>query len=60
MNKRGNIFFGVTLAIVIFVFGVLFMPFLADDITTSRAGLDCTNSSISSGTKLNCLMGKFQ
>lgn len=54
-GKKGNIFLGVVVFLFIFVFGVLFMPFLADDITTARVALDCTNSSINDGTKLQCL-----
>jgi len=55
MNKRGNIFLGVVVFLFIFVFGVLFMPFITDDITTTRTSLNCSNSSISDGTKLQCL-----
>ena len=55
MNKKGSLFFGITLGIFIFVIGALFIPFFADDITTSRTQLDCTNMSITDGTKLACL-----
>jgi hypothetical protein len=56
MNKRGNAFIGVALAIFLFVMGILFIPFLTDDITTARGLLDCSNASgITSGTKLLCL-----
>ena len=55
MNKKGSIMLGIWIAIIIWVFGIFFLPFLADDITTTRSALDCTNSSISFGTKLNCL-----
>lgn len=43
------------MGIFIFIMGVLFIPFVTDDITTTRTSLDCTNTSISSGTKLTCL-----
>lgn len=56
MNKKGNVFFGLAVFALIFVFGVLFVPFLADDITTSRTQLDCTNSDIIDGAKLTCLL----
>ena len=56
MNKRGNIFFGVAVFFLVYVFGVLFIPFIADDITTTRIELDCTNSGITDGAKLNCLL----
>ena len=59
MNKRGNIFFGFTIGLVVFIFGVLFIPFFTDDITIARDDLDCSNyggnGSISDGTKLTCL-----
>jgi len=55
MNKKGNIFFGVVIGIFIYMMGVLFLPFFTDDITTTRTALDCSNSSISDGTKLTCL-----
>lgn len=55
MNKKGNMFFGIALAIFLFIMGILFIPFFADDIATTRTSLDCTNTSISSGTKLTCL-----
>lgn len=56
-NKRGGIFLGVTLGIFIYILGVLFIPFLADDIDTFRTNMDCSNSSISDGSKLTCLQG---
>jgi len=55
MNKRGNIFMGVVVALILYVFGILFIPFLTDDITTARSDLDCSNASIYDGTKLQCL-----
>ena len=56
MNKRGNIFFGIAIFFLIYVFGVLFLPFIADDIATTRIQLDCTNVNIIDGAKLNCLL----
>ena len=56
MNKRGNMFFGIAVGFLIFVFGVLFVPFITDDVTTTRTDLDCTNSAITDGAKLNCLL----
>lgn len=55
MNKRGSLFFGVSIGLFIFVMGVLFIPFLTDDITTFRTNMDCTNMSITDGTKIACL-----
>ena len=52
----GNAIFGVTLGIVCFIVGVLFIPFLTDDITIARASLNCTGEdSISDGIKFTCL-----
>lgn len=55
-NKKGNIYFGIGMGLFIFIFGVLFLPFILDDIDTSRAALSCSiPDSISDGTKLFCL-----
>ena len=56
-NKKGSMFFGVTVAIVVYIFGVLFLPFLMDDLTTFRDAMSCSSSSISGGTMLSCLVG---
>ena len=56
MNKKGNMFFGIAIFTLIYFFGILFIPFITDDITTARVDLDCTNSSITDGTKMNCLL----
>ena len=56
MNKKGAGFLGVIVALVIFMSGVLFIEHLETDITTTRIDLDCTNLSISDGTKLQCLV----
>lgn len=55
MNRKGNVFFGVAMGILILVFGILFLPFLTDDIDTSRTDLDCGNSNITDGAKVSCL-----
>lgn len=55
MNKRGNVFWGVSIGLFVFVMGVLIIPFITDDITTTRTSLDCTNVSITGGTMLTCL-----
>lgn len=55
MNKKGASMLGIVLGLFIFMMGVLFIPFITDDITTSRVDLDCTNTSITDGTKLTCL-----
>ena len=57
MNKRGSIFLGIAVALIVWVFGVLFLPFLTDDVTTFRTSMDCSNTSISGGSMLVCLAG---
>ena len=57
MNNKGQMFMAVLFAVVVFVFGMLFINFIKDDITitTSVTGLDCDNMAISDGTKMVCL-----
>jgi hypothetical protein len=54
-NKKAGMFMGVIVAITLFIAGILFLPFITDDITTARNDIDCTNTSISDGAKLTCL-----
>jgi len=56
MNKKASFFFGITIAIFVYIMGVLFLPFIMDDITTARDSLDCSNADITDGNKLNCLI----
>lgn len=55
MNKKGSLFLGLSVFLLIYVFGILILPFFTDDVVTTRNQLDCSNSSISDGTKLMCL-----
>lgn len=56
MNKKGELFFGIFLGLFLFVIGVLFIPFLTDDITTARTDLNCENpASLTGGVMLECL-----
>lgn len=55
MNKKANIFFGVFIALFLFIMGVLFMPFIMDDIVTARTGLSCSSTTISYGAMVTCL-----
>jgi hypothetical protein len=57
MNKRGALFFSVSIGLFLFICGVIIMPYLADDITTFRVSMDCTNMSITNGDKVTCLIG---
>lgn len=56
-NKKGSAFFGIGIGIVVFIFGVLFLPFIMDDVTTFREAMDCSDTSITGGTMLACLSG---
>jgi len=57
MNKRGGIFLAVIIGLFIFVLGILFIPYFADDITTTRGDLSCSDSEgITGGTMLTCLL----
>ena len=55
MNRKGSAFFGVAAFLLVFVFGILFLPFITNDIDTVRAAMDCSNTSITDGAKLTCL-----
>ena len=55
MNKRGNIFFGVVVGLFLYIMGVLFIPFIVNDIDVARGALDCSLTTISYGTMLTCL-----
>ena len=57
MNKKAGIFFGVGIGLFIYIIGVLFIPFIVDDVTTFRTEMDCSNTDITDGTKLSCLVG---
>ena len=56
MNKKGNVFFGITVAILIWFFGILFLPYITDDISTARTNLECSSDNITGGTMVLCLM----
>ena len=56
MNKKGNLFWGATIAIFLFIMGVLIIPFFTDDITQARIDLNCaTPTSLTGGQMLICL-----
>lgn len=52
-----SVFAKVTLIIFLWGMGILILPFLMDDVTNAQDvnHLDCDNSSISNGVKINCL-----
>ncbi len=55
----GGTMFAIVTAVLIFTAGMLFVNFLQDDVTTFRAtdNMNCSNSTISDGSKLTCLGG---
>ena len=55
MNKKGGLFFGIAIGILIFVFGVIILPYFIDDVTTTRNLLTCDLDTITYGTMLMCL-----
>ena len=56
INKRGSMIFGITIGIFIYIMGVLMLPFIIDDIDTARDALNCSDSTITDGNKINCLI----
>lgn len=57
MNNKGSIFMGITVALIVWIFGMLILPFMLDDVSTFRLDMDCVNASISDVSKLVCVMG---
>lgn len=57
MNKKGNFFLAFVIAGMIFMTGMLCLPFIKDGVTDFRTNIQCSNASISDGTKLLCLGG---
>lgn len=59
MNKRGQTLgISIIVAITIFLVGMVVVNILTPEVTSARSatGLDCSNSDISDGTKLTCLV----
>lgn len=58
-NKRGQTLgIAIIVAISIFIVGMMSLNFIYPEVTRARDSdnLDCSNSSISDGTKLTCLV----
>lgn len=55
-NKKGTLFIGFLFAFFFFMLGVWLIPSMQDSVTSTRTSIGCTNSSISDGAKLTCLM----
>ncbi len=57
INKKGNIFLNVSLGVFLYISVILFLPFITDDVTTSRAELGCNNFSLLTyGTMFQCIL----
>lgn len=56
-NKKGNIFLGVTIALFLWISGVIILPFVLDDVDSFRTAMECSDSSITDGEKISCLFG---
>ena len=58
INKKGNVYLTIIIAIAFFMFGVLMIGFLFEPIAISRTSdnLDCSNINISDGNKMSCLV----
>jgi len=57
LNKKGGIFMGIAIALIVWVFGVLFLPYVIDDVATFREAMECSSNDISGGNMLVCLGG---
>lgn len=55
-GKKGSLYLGFLFAFFFFIFGMLMIPFMKDSATDARTNIQCTNSSISDGTKVTCLI----
>lgn len=58
-NKRGGIGIVIIVAITIILIGMTVVNILTPEVTYAKSaanGLDCTNSSITDGTKITCLV----
>lgn len=56
-NKKGGLYMGITTAIIVFMIGMLVIPFVKDSVTDFRTNIQCSNTSISDGAKMTCLFG---
>jgi hypothetical protein len=56
-GQIGSLGISIVVAIMLFMVGMMAMNFIKGEVTNSRvaSGLDCSNPSISDGTKLTCL-----
>ena len=54
-NKKGNIFFAIVIALILFMIGMLMVNFIKTEVTNARTDLTCT-SPATDGTKILCLL----
>jgi hypothetical protein len=54
-NKKGSLFLGLGFGLFLFITGVLIMPFILDDVSTTRVDLDCYGEGLTGGNKITCL-----
>lgn len=55
INKKGNIYAVVMVALIVFMIGMIMINFLKPEITSARTALSCSSSTITDGTKMLCL-----
>jgi hypothetical protein len=56
MNKRGQMFLGIMIFIFIFIVLIVTAPVLKEIIELGREGLDCGNTTLSTGSKATCII----
>lgn len=57
-NKKGSaFFFGISIALFVWIIGIMVIPFFEDSVDLFRTNMDCTNTTITSGNQVACLMG---
>lgn len=55
MNKKGNIYASIMVAIIIFMVGMIVVNFISPEITTTYTDLNCA-APATDGTKVLCLV----
>lgn len=55
-NKRGQVFLSIIFSVMYFMIFMVLINVSKDDANTARTNLDCSNSSISDGNKMTCLI----
>lgn len=55
LNKKGSVVYSILIALAFFMFGMLFMNFIMDDVTLTRTDLNCASPD-TDGDKIVCLI----